>query len=235
MNHLKRLGAWVDDHKKILLPALLVAALFVAGRLLDMNAYLQAIQKWMWQFGSWGPIVFVGLYVAAMLVLLPGTPFTVLAAFLFGNLWGFATMMAATTLAATLAFVMARYLARDKVERRLAHLQTLEQLKEMVEENNWFAIPFIRLMPIFPFGVNNYAFGLTNISYIRYILLSLTVFIPMNAAMVLGANSLYAALTGGDISWPIMGGAAASALLILAIGYAGKRMFVMKSPSPEHK
>ena len=61
MNKLKRLAAWINGRKKILLPALLVAALFVAGRLLDMNAYLQAIQKWMWQFGSWGPIVFVGI------------------------------------------------------------------------------------------------------------------------------------------------------------------------------
>lgn len=226
---LEQTGKRIRPYLKLIIPLILAGGLFAAGRFMDLNHHLHGIQKWIWQFGSWGPIVFVAIYVAAMLVLLPGTPFTILAAFLFGNLWGFLTMMAAGTLAAAVAFLMARYLARDTVARMLSDVQSLEKLKQLIEANNWFVIPFIRLMPIFPFAVNNYAFGLTDVSFMRYMVLSLVVFIPMNAAMVLGANSLYAALTGGEVSWPIMGGAAAAAVLILGIGYAGKRLFARAS------
>ena len=217
--------SWFKQYTKILIPLILIAALFVLGRVLDLNQYLNRMQEWIWQFGSWGPIVFVVIYVAATLFLLPGTPFTLLAAFLFGNLWGFLTMMAATITAATLAFLMARYLARDIAARQFNQVRTINRIKRLIEDNHWFAIPFIRLMPIFPFAINNYALGLTNISFIRYLLLSLVVFIPMNAAIVFGANSLYAVLTGGEVSWYIMGGATAAALLILGLGLAGKRLF----------
>ncbi len=221
----RRTVSWLKRYTKILIPLILIAALFVLGRVLDLNQYLNRIQGWIWQFGSWGPIVFVAIYVGATLFLLPGTPFTLLAAFLFGNLWGFLTMMAATISAATLAFLMARYLARDIAARQLNQVRTINRFKRLIEDNHWFAIPFIRLMPIFPFAINNYALGLTNISFIRYFLLSLIVFIPMNAAIVFGANSLYAVLTGGEVSWLILGGATAAAFLILGLGFAGKRFF----------
>ena len=72
---------------------------------------------------------------------LPGTPFTILAAFLFGGLGGFLTMVAATSVSATVAFLSARYIARDTVEKRVMQVEEFKKFKTMMEENYWFAFP----------------------------------------------------------------------------------------------
>lgn len=227
-NRWRRLRSWLADRrnwKRIILPLIVVAALFIVGRLVDIDRYMQSVREWIWQFGPWGPVVYAGLYVAATLLLMPGTPFTVLAAFLFGTLWGFVTMVAATTLAAVIAFFTARYLARGAVEERLGSTEAFHRLREMVERNYRIAIPFIRLMPIFPFAINNYALGLTRISFWSYLLYSELVFLPMNAIIVLGAGFLYRATIKGEISWTLIGITTAAAFVVLGIGLIGKRLF----------
>ena len=207
-------------------PLLLIAALFIASRTIDLNHHLQDLQKWILQFGHWGPAIFVCVYVTAILFLFPGLPFTILAAFLFGSLKGFVVMMVATNLAAIAGFAVARYLACAMLERRLAKFGTLEKLRTLVEKNHWLAIPFVRLMPIFPFSLNNYALGLTHVPFWRYLVFSEIVFIPMNAVWVFGANTVYAAMTSEEVSLAVMGGATAAGLLVLALVYAVKRLFV---------
>ncbi len=224
-NRLKDLLSDKKKWKRYFGPLLLIGALFVATRAIDLDHYLQAIQKWIWQFGPWGPAVFIGVYVTAVLLLFPGLPFTLLAAFLFGSLKGFLVMMAATNLAAIAGFVIARYLARDTLERRLQNFDAFGKLMKLVEKNQWLAIPFVRLMPIFPFSLNNYALGLTHVPFWSYLLFSEIIFIPMNAVWVFGANTVYTAMTSGEISLAVMGGATAAGLLVLALGYAGKRFF----------
>ena len=227
-NKAKRLKDLLTDKqkwKRYFGPLLLMAALFVVSRTIDLNHYLQDIQKWILQFGHWGPAIFIGIYVAAVLFLFPGLPFTLLAAFLFGSLKGFLVMIVATNLAAIAGFMIARYLARDMFERRLRKFEAFKKLRSLVEKNQWLAIPFVRLMPIFPFSLNNYALGLTHVPFWRYLLFSEIIFIPMNAVWVFGANTVYSAMTSGEISLAVMGGAAAAGLLVLALGYAGKRFF----------
>ncbi len=209
---------------------LVIAVLIVAGRLIGIDTYLQALQRWIWSFGHWGPVVYVLLYVAATLVLLPGTPLTILAALLFGALWGFVTMTAATTLAAAAGFLIARYLARRRVEQRLGGTDSFRRLRQMTERNQWIAIPFVRLMPVFPFALNNYALGLTRISFWRYLLWSELIFMPMNAVYVIGAGALYRAMIRGEVSWLLIGISAGAGILVLGLGILGKRL--MREPVP---
>ena len=199
-----RIRQWIKNDKKpkrLIFIVLILAALFITGRAIEIDKYLKIVQEWVWQFGSWGAVFYAFIYIGATLMMLPGTPFTILAALLFGSLAGFLTMVAATTISAIIAFVAARYIAREALEKRIAGAEKFKDLKKMVEKNHWFAIPFVRLMPIFPFSVNNYALGLTRISFWRYLLFSEFIFIPMNAVLVFGANTLYSAMTGGEISW----------------------------------
>ncbi len=227
---------WLTDRGnwlKIILPLLLIAALFIAGRLIEVDKYLQDVQQWVRSFGKWGPVVYTLIYVGAMLLLLPGTPFTVLAAFLFGFAWGFFTMVVATTLAASAAFLIARYLARRAVEERLAGTETFRKLRAMVEKNRRIAIPFVRLMPFFPFAINNYALGLTRISFWSYLLWSEVVFLPMNAVLILGAGAIYRALVLGEVSWWLIGLTVGAGLLVLAIGIAAKRALGDTATDPE--
>lgn len=227
-NKSERIKNWVTNKKNwklILGPLLIVATLFVAARTVDLNQYLEIVRNWVWQFGPWGAVAFVTMYIAATLFFLPGLPFTLMAAFLFGSFKGFLIMVAASNLTAVAGFMIARYVARKAFEHRIRSIESFHKLKVIVEKNQWLAIPFIRLMPIFPFSLNNYALGLMRISFWRYLLFSEIIFIPMNAVWVFGANTLYYAVTSGNVSWKIMGGATAAGLLVLAIGYAGKRAF----------
>lgn len=187
------------NRKRILFFFLVLGGLFIAARMVDIDTYLHLIRKWIWGFGSWGAVVYVAFYTGATLMFLPGTPFTILAAFLFGDVEGFLTMVVATTVSASVAFLSARYIARDTVERQVAKIKEFNKFKTIVQENYWFTIPFVRLMPFFPFSFNNYALGLIQIPFWKYLLVSELVFIPMNAIMVFGASTLYSAVTGRNI------------------------------------
>jgi uncharacterized membrane protein YdjX (TVP38/TMEM64 family) len=94
-----------------------------------------------------------------------------------------------------------------------------------VEENHWLAIPFVRIMPFFPFAINNYALGLTRIRFWSFLLVSEIVFIPMTAVLVFGASALYSAMVRGEISWWLILGSIGAGLVVLLLGMAGKRRF----------
>jgi uncharacterized membrane protein YdjX (TVP38/TMEM64 family) len=223
-----RLKRWLKDKKnwyRIIVPLLLVIAFFVAARIIDLDQYLEIVRKWIWQFGPWGPTIFVGVYVTAVLLLLPGLPLTFVAALIFGSLKGYLIMLAASNLAAIIGFLVARYLARESFESRVRGFESFQKLMNLVEKNQWLAIPFVRLMPIFPFALNNYALGLTRVPFWRYLLFSEMIFLPMNAVWVFGANSFYSVITSGEVSWVVAGGATAAGFFVLALGYAGKRVF----------
>lgn len=226
MSLLRRLRDWTRKRRygKPLLAVLLFAGgLLALGQAVDVHAYLESVQGWIWSLGPWGPVAYGALYVGATLVFVPGTPFTVLAAFLFGAGWGFVTMVGATTASAVAAFLIARHLARATLERRLADTDAFKTLVDTLDANPWIAIPFVRLMPIFPFAVNNYALGITRVSFWSYLLWSEVVFLPMNAILILGAGAIYGAMIRGEMSWGLIGGTTGAGAAVLALGYVVKR------------
>jgi uncharacterized membrane protein YdjX (TVP38/TMEM64 family) len=203
--------------------AIVVAALTIAARLVEIDTYLTVAQEWVWSFGMWGPVVYAFAYLIGMLLFLPGTPFTILAALLFGALWGFATMTVGTTAAAAAGFLIGRFAARGAIERRFGDNDQFRRLRELTERNDWIAIPFIHLMPVFPFAATNYAAGLTRLSLSKYLLLSQIVFVPMNAIYVLGAGALYRAAIRGEVSWSMIGLSVGAAVFVLAVGIVAKK------------
>jgi uncharacterized membrane protein YdjX (TVP38/TMEM64 family) len=203
----------------------LIAVIFIAGRLIDVDQYLNVVQQWIWRLGPWGGILFIFIYVGATLLLLPGTPFTLLAAFLFGSLWAYVIMVAATTVAASSAFLLARYGARDRVEKMLSQAGTFQKLLKMVDENPFISIIFVRVAPFFPFAINNYALGLTKIPFWPYLLYSELIFLPMNAVLVLGAFAIYRATIRGEVSWILISTSAAAGLLVLILARVAKKTF----------
>jgi uncharacterized membrane protein YdjX (TVP38/TMEM64 family) len=230
--HKSDIRTWIKSPRNwttVILPLLLILAVFVAGRLIDLHVYIEAIRAWIFSFGLWGPVVYLLIYVAAELAFLPGTPFTILAALFFGVLWGFVTMLTGATLAAAAGFVIARYVARERIQKRLENNEEFLKLTRWVEENPWLAIPFIHIMPIFPFSLSNYALGLTKIRLRTFLLTSVTAFVPLNGLLILGANALYRTMVQGEISWWLILGTTGAGLVVLVLGYLGKRTFNHKS------
>jgi uncharacterized membrane protein YdjX (TVP38/TMEM64 family) len=199
-------------------------AMVVVGRVIDVGGQLEAARGWTEALGVLAPAAFVIVYVVATLLGVPGMPFTLLSPVLLGIGPAFVVMVVASAISAALAFLIARYLARDAFTERLAGTEGFARLSALVEEHHWAVIPVLRILPIAPFAVVNYGFGLTGISFWRYFAWSELAMVPMNAVLVLGAGLLFdATARGGTASWPVLGAAAAAALVLIGLAVLGRR------------
>jgi len=167
-----------------------------------------ALHRWFVDAGIWAPLAFILLYAAATVLFLPGAVLTLAAGALFGALPGALYSLIGATLGATLAFLVARYLAADWVARRAGG--RLKQLIEGVEAEGWRFVAFVRLVPLFPFNLVNYALGLTRIPLPAYAAASLVCMFPGALAYAWLGHAGREALAGGD-------GAIRNALLALAL------------------
>jgi uncharacterized membrane protein YdjX (TVP38/TMEM64 family) len=201
----------------------LLLATTVAGRAVDVGRHLEAAQAWAATLGTLAPAAYVAVYVSATLVGVPGLPFTLLAPALFGVWLAFGVMVAGSALSAALAFLIARYLAREALIARLAGTDGLARLSRLVEEHDWIVIPFLRIVPVVPFAVVNYGFGLTAIGFWRYFGWSELAMIPMNALLVLGSGLFFDAATRGAATWPPLAAAVAAALAVIGLVVLGRK------------
>jgi len=198
-------------------------AMVGVAHVVDVGSYLEAAQGWTAALGVLAPAVYVAVYVVATLIGVPGMPFTLLSPFLFGIGPAFVVMVAGSAISAALGFLIARYLARDALAERLAGTDGFARLSALVEEHDWAVIPVLRILPIAPFAVVNYGFGLTRISFWRYFGWSELAMIPMNAVLVVGAGLFVDAATRGTASWPLLGVAAAAAVVLVGLAALGRK------------
>lgn len=126
--------------------------------------------------GPWAPVGHVVLFAVATVLFLPGVVFGLAGGLLFGPLWGTILNLVGATLGGTAAFLVGRYLAGDWVRRRAG--PRLERLVAGVEAEGWRFVAFVRLVPLFPFNLSNYALGLTRISLTHYVLATLVCMAP---------------------------------------------------------
>lgn len=132
------------------------------------------------QFGLWAPFIFIGIYVLLTIFFMPGTILTVLGGFLFGPLWGTLYNLCGAALGSACAFFIARYIASDWVAQKAGG--RLKQIISGVEKESWKFVALLRLTPIFPFVLVNYALGLTRINPLIFIISSTIFMIPATFA-----------------------------------------------------
>ena len=174
--------------------ALLVAIAFALAWRDRFDA--AALQAWVEGAGAAGPVVFMGLYAVATVLLLPGAVITLAGGALFGPLWGTLWNLTGATVGAALAFLIARHLGADWVARRAG--PRLQRLNEGVASEGWRFVAFVRLVPLFPFNLLNYALGLTRISFLTYLLATWVFMLPGAFAYTWLGHAGREALSGGD-------------------------------------
>jgi uncharacterized membrane protein YdjX (TVP38/TMEM64 family) len=155
----------------------------------------EAIVAWVEGLGVWGPLVFVGVYSLAPALFVPGAVLTLAGGALFGPLAGALLSLAGATAGATVAFLIARYLAADWVERRLG--QRVQAIKTGVEHEGWRFVAFVRLVPVFPFNLLNYALGLTRLSVRTFAVTSWLTMVPGALAYAYLGSAGQEVLSGG--------------------------------------
>ena len=184
------------------LPLLLLAAAAVVAAfvLLPVNEWLLATVTWVRDAGPAGVAVFALAYVAATVLLLPGSLLTLGAGFVWGPLLGTALVSPASVLAATASFLLGRSALRERVARRVASDARFAAVDEAVGRSGFRIVFLLRLSPVFPFNVLNYALGLTRVRLRDYVLASWLGMLPGTFLYVyLGSLATSAAeLAGGS-------------------------------------
>lgn len=122
------------------------------------------------------PLLFVLIYALAVTLFLPGTLFCLLGGALFGPWLGALVNVLGATLGATLAFLIARHLAAGMVEHHLS--QTLQRVKHGVEREGWRFVALVRLIPMVPYDLSNYTFGLCRIPLMQFVLATALALLP---------------------------------------------------------
>ena len=144
-----------------------VVLLLIAGRLL--GAYVPRFAEWVRGLGVWGPIVFMVGYVVATVAFVPGSILTLAAGAIFGLFRGTAYVFVAASVGSILAFLVSRYLARARIERRLQGNRRFEAIDRAVGAQGLKIVLLLRLSPLFPFNLLNYALGLTKVRLRDYV------------------------------------------------------------------
>jgi uncharacterized membrane protein YdjX (TVP38/TMEM64 family) len=155
---------------RALLALAAVAALVVAGR--KAGALIPAFSAWVAGLGVWGPVAFVAGYAIAAVAFVPGSLLTLAAGAIFGVGKGTLLVLLAATLGASAAFLVSRYLARGFVERRLAGNERFAAIDRAIGSQGRKIVFLLRLSPVFPFNLLNYALGLTRVRFADYLVAS---------------------------------------------------------------
>jgi len=149
-----------------------VIALFLAMRFLPVQQWLKSFNDWVGQMGVAGVFIFIGVYALATVLLAPGSILTIGAGFAFGLWKGFLAVSVGATLGASLAFLIGRFIARDKVEAIARRNETFREIDNAIGEEGAKLIFLLRLSPVIPFNLSNYFYGLTAVRFWPYALAS---------------------------------------------------------------
>ena len=156
---------------RLALAAAVVVALLVLAR--QGGAYVPQFAEWVNGLGVWGPLVFILGYAAAVVCFVPGSVLTLAAGAIFGLRAGVVIVFAAAVLGSSAAFLVSRYLARGAIERRLAGNARFAAIDRAVGAQGRRIVFLLRLSPVFPFTLLNYALGLTRVRFADYLLASI--------------------------------------------------------------
>lgn len=204
-------------------PALLFAAILTISGLaatLDLGAEWEAGRAWIKGLGALGPWLFALLFALATVAAVPATFLTLAAGALFGSLVGIATVSLGSTTGAAAAFVIGRWFARDAVRSWLAGNERFARLDRLTADHGAAVVAILRILPILPFNVLNYALGLTRVRFGTYVFWSFLTMLPGTALYVVGADAVTSGVTEGRFPWAMV---AVFAALVVFLVVAGRR------------
>lgn len=206
-----------------------LSALLLGGR--QVARLVPGFAAWVDGLGAWGPVAYITGYALATVALVPGVVLTLVAGAVFGLVRGTAYAFAGAVAGETLAFLVARHGARGWVERRIGRDPRVARVDRAVARQGLRIVILLRLSPLVPFNLLNYALGLTRIS-LGAVLLSSFAMLPGTLLYVYYgkvAGDVAAAASGAGVRhdtayWVTLGaGLAATAAVTVLITSVARR------------
>ncbi len=214
---------------RVMIVLAVVVVLVLLGR--QLSGQLPRLTTAVDALGVWGPIVFIAAYAVACVAFVPASLLTLAAGALFGVVRGTVFVLIGATLGSLAAFLIARYLARDWIAARVAKDPRFAAIDAAIAEQGRKVVFLLRLSPVIPFNVLNYALGLTTVRVGDFILASagmlpgtlLYVYSGNLAGVVAGASNA-AAPPKGPAFYTVLGlGLAATAAVTVLVTRVAKK------------
>mgnify|MGYP002624215866 CR=1 FL=1 len=177
--------------------AVIAASLVILVRSLPVGELQDGLRRWIAELGPAGIIVYILIYIVATVCLLPASVLTLLGGAVFGLGTGFVAVSFASTTGASLAFLISRYIARDRVQQIARANPRFGAIDAAISEGGWKIVAMLRLSPAVPFNIQNYLYGLTAIRFWPYVLTSWIAMIPGTFMYVYLGHIAGAAAGGG--------------------------------------
>jgi uncharacterized membrane protein YdjX (TVP38/TMEM64 family) len=165
-------GAARNAIGRLIMLIAVVIALALATKFLSVRDWLRNFNDWVGQMGVAGIFIFIGVYAVATVLLAPGAILTIGAGFAFGLWKGFLAVSAGATLGASLAFLVARFIARGKIEAIAKGNEKFRNIDNAIGKQGAKLVFLLRLSPVIPFNLSNYLYGLTGVKFWPYVLAS---------------------------------------------------------------
>ncbi len=156
---------------KLVAAAAALVAFYLLAR--QTGQYIPQFAAWVEGLGFWGPLVFIAGYALAVVAFVPCALLTLTGGAIFGLLEGTVYVFVAAVLGSAGAFLVARYLARGAVERRVRENPRFDAIDRAVGDQGLKIVFLLRLSPVFPFNLLNYGLGLSQVSFRDYLVASL--------------------------------------------------------------
>ncbi len=174
------------------------------SRFFHLDNEIINIKEWVVRQGILAPLIFIGIYIIATVLILPGSILTVMAGAIFGSFLGIIVVIIGATIGASICFLISRYIARDFVYSLLLKNDKFNKLDLLVEKNGAVIIAITRLVPLFPFNLLNFGFGLTKVPFWVYVFWSALCMLPGTVLYVVGADAITTAIDQGQIPWMLI-------------------------------
>lgn len=185
-----------------------------------LDYFIERVDEW----GPWGYVAYGLLYTLLEILALPAIPLTMTSGVLFGIVPGTIVVSGASTAAATLAFLIARYAARDKVLSIAQDNPQFKAIDRAIGKESFKVVTLLRLSPLLPLALSNYFYGITSVDLPSYVAGSWLGMLPGTIAYVYAGNYGRALIDGdGDVGgvkgWQV---ALGLGVTVLAVGYIGR-------------
>ncbi len=198
---------------KLLAFIVAVAILIYLARVYNLEQQFANMKTWVEAQGAIAPLIFIGIYIVATVLAVPASALTIMSAPLFGVPLGILCTMVGATIGASICFLISKYFARNTIMGILEKNEKFKNLEDLTEKNGYIIVAITRLVPLFPFNLLNYGFGLTNIPFKVYFLWTALCIFPGVILYVTGVGAVTYALEHGEIPWALV----AVVAIILAI------------------
>jgi uncharacterized membrane protein YdjX (TVP38/TMEM64 family) len=144
-----------------------VVALFIASTKYPIVNWIGDAREYVEKLGIWSGIIYPLAYALCNLLLLPGGILSMGGGFFFGLWWGFFLVLLGNLLGAALAFIIARKIGRQRIEKLLSNNRKLRILDQAIERHGWKIVLLSQLNPLAPSSLLNYLYGLTRVRLTR--------------------------------------------------------------------